>query len=116
MPDGYIVSHNPSGGFGFIRPEKAETDAGVTATKTPQDQAADGDLVLFHDGDRVNPGAWLPVEGLPVCYELTDRHEDLYRVVVNVEPNVCDGTEQVDEGTMRLDADDPASYSSEAAL
>lgn len=112
MPCGNIVSYNPSAGFGFIRPERAPAPK---ASGTPQDQAVDEDLVLFHDEARVDAGSWRPCEGLRVSYEHTDRREDLYLVVHDVAPSTVEPSANPPIGTMTLDGEGPASYSSEAA-
>jgi len=112
MPTGNIVSYNPSAGFGFIRPERAPAQ---TPGGTPQDQAVDADLVLFHDEARVEPASWRPCEGLRVRYEDAGRREDLYVVVHDVAPETVEPSANPPEGTMTLDDESPASYSSEAA-
>jgi hypothetical protein len=111
-PCGYIVSYDRSAGVGLIRPA-AETgpDVAGKASKSPQEQAVGGELLLFHEEDRLDPTNWMPTEGTPVSYEETGRKEDVYRVVAKVVQVRADVPEQdkAPEGTVVLEPNDPAS-------
>jgi hypothetical protein len=111
-PCGYIASYDRSAGVGLIRPDTSETeDVAQKASKSPREQAVGGDLLLFHEKDRLDPTSWMPTEGTPVSYEETGRTEDVYRVVTKVVQVRGDVPEPANapEGTVVLKADDPAS-------
>lgn len=112
-PCGHIVSYDRSAGVGLIRPapETGAPDVAQKASKSPQEQAVGGELLLFHEEDRLNPSSWMPTEGMPVSYEETGRTEDVYRVVTNVVQVLGDVPDAANapEGTVVLEPNDPAS-------